>query len=255
MWAGVWVVMFAIRVGAERHTVARRNDYKPMPELDRYEDTGLDRRQYGMMDPSARREAEAAMAERERARKRGRITRGAGGLAEPEDDGECVVRVGLELVWRGPHGLGGVSSSSSLSSSSLLTRRVLCGAEITADAEDLRARMRSRREDAAMGFEGGDEGENILAALKDGTSIREHVMSNAGQRYIYSAFTQLLSTTTDEHGASVYAQRINNMCAANKQSLEVSWNHFQQRFNQLGVLLADAPKHVIKVLDDAVRAV
>ena len=188
-----------------------------MPGLDRYEGVGLDNRQYGAMDATARREAEAALAARERASKRSRLA-GAGGAGLAEAESEDGAPVG---------------------------------------AEELRAQIRDRKELAAMGgVEGGDEGENILAAIgESGASVREWAATDMGERHIYNQFQRLLTETTDATGAAVYEQKINEMCAENKQTLEVSWLDMQTNFNQLAVILADAPKPVLKVFDEAAKSI
>lgn len=195
----------------------RRADYKAMPGLDRYEGVGLDNRQYSAMDPTARREAEAALAARERASKRSRRA-GAGGAGLAEAESEDGAPVG---------------------------------------AEELRAQIRDRKELAAMGgVEGGDEGENILVAIgESGASVREWAATDMGERHIYNQFQRLLTETTDATGAAVYEQKINEMCAENKQTLEVSWLDMQTNFNQLAVILADAPKPVLKVFDEAAKSI
>ena len=121
-------------------------------------------------------------------------------------------------------------------------------------ADELRAQIRDRKEAAAAGGEGGEEGEAIVGTIEDDVSLRQWATTDAGYRFIRSTFYQLLTKTTDATGASVYEQKINAMCADNKQTLEVSWLDMINTYNQLAVLLADAPKQVLKVFDETVRA-
>ena len=61
-------------------------------------------------------------------------------------------------------------------------------------------------------------------------------------RWIRKTFAHFLRTYTDENsGQNVHEQRINDMCANNKQSLEITYTHLTSKYPTLAIWLAEDP--------------
>lgn len=68
-------------------------------------------------------------------------------------------------------------------------------------------------------------------------------------RWIRKIFAHFLRTFTDDNHQNVYEQRINDMCANNKQTLEVTFTHLSQKYPTLAIWLAEEPSLVIPILN------
>jgi len=62
-------------------------------------------------------------------------------------------------------------------------------------------------------------------------------------------FHDFLTTYINEKGESVYGQKMKEMCEANGESLEVSFEHLSLRKPVLSVFLANSPLEVLKIFD------
>ena len=55
----------------------------------------------------------------------------------------------------------------------------------------------------------------------------------------------------DAETGAAYADKVRRMCAANSESLEVNYHHLSQAVPILAIWVADAPKEMLKLLDEA----
>jgi DNA replication licensing factor MCM2 len=69
------------------------------------------------------------------------------------------------------------------------------------------------------------------------------------RRVIQREFRHFLTSFVDEHGNSVYGERIRSMCESNGESLEVSFQHLQQSKAILAYYVSVAPLEVLKIFD------
>jgi DNA replication licensing factor MCM2 len=70
------------------------------------------------------------------------------------------------------------------------------------------------------------------------------------RRWIRKSFSNFLRNFKDDMGVSVYEQRIREMCANNKQSLEITFIHLSQKYPTLAIWLAEEPSLILPILDD-----
>lgn len=68
-------------------------------------------------------------------------------------------------------------------------------------------------------------------------------------KWIRKHFDLFLRTFKDENNVHVYENRIHEMCLANKQSLEVTFNHLSQKFPTIAIWLAEEPTLILPILD------
>ncbi|KAF9882409.1 DNA replication licensing factor mcm2 [Colletotrichum karsti] len=96
------------------------------------------------------------------------------------------------------------------------------------------------------------EEELSLEALQDvkAASLAEWVSQPSVQRTIKREFKAFLTEYTDEHGASVYGNRIRTLGEINSESLEVSYDHLSSMQAILAYYLANAPSEVLKLFDE-----
>lgn len=199
--------------GEELFGDAMERDYRQIPELDVYEDTGADEDDLEELSPSARAEAERTMRKRDKDEgvTSGRMRRG---LLYDDDDDD--------------------------------------------DMEPSTARKRRLAEKAAE-REYGDEEEMIesIENLEDmkGHSVREWVSMAAPRLEIKNRFKQFLKTFVDEQGKSVYREKIQQMCQANKQSLVIDYNILANEHQVLAFFLPEAPAEMLKIFDEAAKEV
>jgi DNA replication licensing factor MCM2 len=69
-------------------------------------------------------------------------------------------------------------------------------------------------------------------------------------RWIRKSFSSFLRNFKDDNGASVYEERIREMCANNKQSLEITFIHLSQRYPFLAIWLAEEPSLMLPILNE-----
>ncbi|CAM9343704.1 unnamed protein product [Ascophyllum nodosum] len=192
-------------------------DYVAIPELDKYDDAELDRREYGTMDYSERRAAEQELAERDRARG-GRL---AGildefGSEDEADRGRRRAQLGLREA------AGGT------------------GEEEAGDDQD---------EDDE------DQGEMNLEDFQ-GVPLREWIAQDATRREIKRRFQSFLLTFQDKSNrVPVHETKIKSMCAANRASLEVSYIDLSKAVPILAIWLADVPKDMLEIMDEVTNTV
>lgn len=84
-----------------------------------------------------------------------------------------------------------------------------------------------------------------------GYGLQEIVAEPRFKRRIARDYQRFLTTFTDDAGQSVYHSRIRSMCAANKESLEVSYLHLVESNAFLAKLVANVPMATLAIFDEA----
>lgn len=122
---------------------------------------------------------------------------------------------------------------------------------------DLTAQPRRRRhrydEDPDDVMDGDIMEEELsLDALRDvkSSNITEWVSQPSVQRSIKREFKSFLTEYVDEHGLSVYGNRIRTLGEINAESLEVSYAQLTDMKAILAFFLANAPAEVLKLFDE-----
>jgi DNA replication licensing factor MCM2 len=101
------------------------------------------------------------------------------------------------------------------------------------------------------------EEELSLETLQDvkASSLVEWVSQPAVQRTIKREFKAFLTEYTDDHGSSVYGNRIRTLGEVNAESLEVSYDHLSTSKAILAYFLANAPGEMLKLFDEVAMEV
>mmetsp|Transcript_31335 Transcript_31335/g.43462 ORF Transcript_31335/g.43462 Transcript_31335/m.43462 type:complete len:877 (+) Transcript_31335:109-2739(+) len=194
-------------------------DYEARPHLDRYESDGL-----GAEDEDLSQGDRAAVEEAldARDRREGRGTQGTGRMSQG---------------------------------------RRLPGIFGTDDDEEERPRRRRRTEISDIGVDGDMDYEED--PVDDGSSlplenfrgdIRELMGSKPFVNAVMSRFRAFLNTFQTK-GKLVYANKIEEMCLANKQSLEISYLHLSEAEAVLAIWVADAPAELLPIFSQVAKEV
>ncbi|KAH9929621.1 MCM-domain-containing protein [Epithele typhae] len=199
-----------------------QDDYATNELLDRYSDRDIDDEgEFENMTAQQRRAAEASMARRDRMERGGR--RGARAAARS----------------RMPNFLQSDDMEDEDVGGGLL--------------DGMKRRTR-RQYDERRDFDDLDnvEDELPLEQLSDikAKSIAEWIASERVRRSIIRHFRQFLMTYVDEHGASVYGQRIRNLGENNLESLEVSYLHLALSKPILAYFLTNCPSAMLEIFDE-----
>ena len=116
-----------------------------------------------------------------------------------------------------------------------------------------RRRRRHFDEDADMMDEAGDmvPEELSLEAIADvkAESMSEWINTPAVRRTIASEFKSFLLEYTDDHGTSVYGQRIKSMGLRNEESLDIGYGHLAETKAILAYFLANCPSEMLAIFD------
>ncbi|KAF8967838.1 MCM2/3/5 family-domain-containing protein [Flammula alnicola] len=98
----------------------------------------------------------------------------------------------------------------------------------------------------------GVEDEIPLEQLSDikAKSIVEWIAHDRVRRSIVRHFRQFLMTYLDEHGASVYGQRIKQLGETNSESLEISYLHLALSKPILAYFLTNSPAAMLEIFDE-----
>jgi len=90
-----------------------------------------------------------------------------------------------------------------------------------------------------------------LEPLQDvkAASLTDWVALPAVHRTIAREFKAFLTEYEDDHGTSVYGNRIKTLGEANDESLEVSFDHLSSSKATLAYFLANAPSEMLKIFD------
>ena len=191
-------------------------DYQRIEALDTYGTEGIDDRDYGMMDEEERRTAEAEMRRRDRGRNQGFY-----GLLDADEEDEDV--------------------------EAREARRAMFGRAAAGEADD---EEEEEEEDLD-----GDDPINLEAF---DVPLRECIAQDRTRREIQRKFRAFLkhyrpeaADTRRRRGNGLYESKIRNMCSANLSSLTVSYLHLMNAEPVLAYWLADAPKDMFLVLNEA----
>lgn len=90
---------------------------------------------------------------------------------------------------------------------------------------------------------------NDLRNIKD-SSIAVWITREAVRRGIKREFRDFLQTFVDEHGTSVYGERIRDMGERNKESFEVNYENLADSKIILAYYLSNSPIAMLKILDE-----
>eukprot|EP00977_Amphora_coffeiformis_P017256 scaffold5533_cov159-Amphora_coffeaeformis.AAC.12 len=188
-------------------------DYQRIEALDTYGTEGIDDRDYDMMDDDERRAAEAEMRRRDRGRNQGFY-----GLLDADEDEDDEARE---------------------------ARRAMFGRPTMGEDDD------EEEEDDL-------DGEDPINLEAFDVPLREWIAQDQTRREIQRKFRAFLkhyrpesADTRRKRGNGLYESKIRNMCAANLSSLTVSYLHLMNAEPVLAYWLADAPKDMFLVLNEA----
>jgi DNA replication licensing factor MCM2 len=229
-------------------------DYVARPELDVYDEADIDRGTYAPLTAEQRQAAEERIAARERlAARQRKATQGAGyGARGPaallDDDGD-----------------DGDGDDGDLFGGGFRRRRRGAARRATRDgasttASELDSTERAGGAGDSDGFEAGagldmDAAARFALEERQGP-LREWVCQEEPRRELLSRFRQfLLSFPSDNPKKNVYKDRIRSMCAANGESLHVSFLDLSHEQPTLAVWLADAPNELLDAFDEALSHV
>jgi DNA replication licensing factor MCM2 len=81
--------------------------------------------------------------------------------------------------------------------------------------------------------------------------IKEWVAQERPRAEIKRRFCNFLETFVDANQNAVHLETINQMCSSNGQSLEISYQHLSQAAAILAIWLADHPKDMLQIYDEA----
>jgi len=124
-------------------------------------------------------------------------------------------------------------------------------AEIVLSKQPRRRRHRYDEEQGDIDMEDIMDEELSLEALQDvkAPSLTDWVALPAVHRTIAREFKAFLTEYVDEHGTSVYGNRIKTLGEVNAESLEVSFDHLSSSKATLAYFLANAPSEMLKIFD------
>lgn len=96
-----------------------------------------------------------------------------------------------------------------------------------------------------------------LEALSDvkANTLTDWVAQPAVARTIAREFKSFLMEYVDEHGISVYGNRIRTLGEVNAESLEVSFDHLSESKATLAYMLANTPTEILKIFDQVAMEV
>jgi DNA replication licensing factor MCM2 len=198
-------------------------DYKSNPELDEYEADGIDERSFAELDIGERNLVDQELDRRNQLGfLPGALINDGDQLPHHEDDFEF------------PSSLGNIRNSrlpQSLESSNKFFNQPANQMQYGAD-EDLPYFTT-----------------NDISQIKT-DNLAEWINMEAPRRGIRRQFEQFLTGFTDEHGSSVYGDKVRLMVENNLESLEVSFMHLTERDPFLAYILGSAPKQVLPIFDD-----
>jgi len=197
-------------------------DYRAIPELDRYDSSQLDDSEYDH-DLDDRAQAERAMRKRdlEERRRTGRLPVALQGMSsDGEDLDETPARKKKRMTM--------------------------------SDTEN------SDTDGAVQTPTGGtvaEEDENFVNLDDHVGQLEEYLSRDGPRREVRRRFRQFLSDFRDENGHHIYPPLISTMCSENRQSLEVSYLHLSQAVPVLAIWVADLPATLLELFNEEAMAV
>lgn len=185
-------------------------EYRPIPSLDAYEETPADKESIVPMTVEERKEVERALEQRD------------------QDKVKASRRAPAALFEEMEEGSGDEAEKK------------------------LRERQKKRLTEQQSQSQIAAEGED--APFLDMEEIRgkpsEWIRQPRASMWIRRNFNAFLRSYKDEAGNPVYEQRINEMCAGNKQSLEVTYTHLSEKSPTLALWIAEQPGIIIPLLNE-----
>jgi DNA replication licensing factor MCM2 len=112
----------------------------------------------------------------------------------------------------------------------------------------LRERQRKRQKEAEE--EAEDEGDKFIDMEDVKGKPSEWLIQPRASKWIRRNFNTFLRGFKDETNNPVYEQRIHEMCADNKQSLEVTYTHLSEKTPTLALWVAEQPSIIIPLLNE-----
>lgn len=204
-------------------------DYREKPEQDIYSSSQIDDADYEPLDPEIRQRVDAQLNIRDRQAmlQQGRIPDIF--LSDPDE-------IELKLDSR-------------------RARRELGNDTLGSDNRFPSSESNEEGQEAMMTMMIDSTVENNTESEPTGYSLRDFIMIESFRRRIAKDYRTFLTTYVDEYGHSVYNQKIRNLCAANLESLEVSYEHLASSNAFLAKLLANVPKETLRIFDDTTMQV
>jgi len=129
--------------------------------------------------------------------------------------------------------------------------------EENSDDELLKERKKRRQHEMEAHSAGISESEeNQVFDMEDVRgNASEWIRQPRATLWIRRNFNTFLRSYRDESGAPVYEQRINEMCANNKQSLEITYTHLSEKSPTLALWVAEQPAILIPLLNEVAFSV
>lgn len=184
-------------------------DYEPIPELDNYERDGIDDREFEPMEEEQKREADDALRRRDIEALAANKRVPTAMLDDQESDLEDDLRDALR-----------------------------------------RSRQRAQEADLALDEGEDEEGdERHLSIDEVKGKLPEWINEPRTQRWIRRSFKKFLLNFKDQNGVLLYENRINEMCANNKQSLEINPTHLQRMYPSILLWILESPTLVLPLLN------
>lgn len=191
------------------------DDYKPVPELDKYEGEDIDDNDdYEDMDIGDRRAVEVELQKRDKLEKR--------------------------------------STKAGLIKDSLLYSEL---SEDLDGEHAASNRVKRFKDLGSQGDQGTDQPIESIQHLDvmKGHSLREWVKMIGPRTEIYNRFLNFLKTIVDDNGHNVFREKIRHMVESNHQSLVVDYNLIYQAEEVLAYFLVEAPLEMLNIFDQAAK--
>lgn len=195
------------------------DDYRAIPELDKYDTDQLDDEDYDSMDARSRQDVERMLRKRdlETSRATGRVP--AALMSESEPDEEEAPRKKKRIA-------GGTDDEQSETDGAQTPNQAVV------------------------------EEEGAYVNLDDHHgALEEYLSQDAPRREVRRRFRQFLSDFRDGNGHLFYPPYISAMCSDNRQSLEVSYLHLSQAVPVLAIWVADLPATMLELFNEEAMAV
>jgi len=189
-------------------------DYKAIPELDAYEQEGVDEAAYPDMDLDDKQKADEEVDNRNRKR------------LEKTFGSRIPVAVLKEDYFDDPDD----------------------------DREDLWKRLRNQKMKFNEGIEVNDEEykdtENYINREDVKGKLSEWLKQPNIIRYIQKTFSSFIKNFKDDNNKVIYEERIIDMCSNNKQSLFVNFTHISNSNQNLAAWIAQQPTETLPILNE-----
>lgn len=198
-------------------------DYEPIPKLDKYEIPEVDFMPYNPLSPETRQKAERAMDLR---------------------DKQASMQQ-MYLKGKLAHG-GPIFDDQSISS--------MINNDARIESELKKSRERNYRQIIQPDEDEDDDEPDIFNKLDDMKgNLASWIKDPNTVSYIRKIFRRFLSSYCGNNGTLVYERRLNDMCANNRQSMEVDYNHLTNNCPILAYWLFESPTILLPYLNQVVH--